>query len=682
MRGNATYVRDMMSRYAREGEGEVRSPSETTTKPPHCTCLRATALLSLEQDWDAAVALWTVQHEKRKSAQQQLYDAERDLARRRHSECRAVHEAKTRRLEADLRAWENEIRAESAAADDETASAAAAAMPAVSSDCGSSHGEKPGTPKGSCSSTGAHATAASLFFFGHCSSSASQHGAVRLEDMEDVPRSALPSHVYPTYLAARGKHEQKFFGEAVQLLGSVLEQLGNDKSVGELFGNIAACHYCLGNYNACLQNSIVATQLNPSHAVNYARAARSSLALVKVGDARRYIKQLENLPRSPLYDVEREEQAADAVDRYTTALSHGRYEGAVTALTTANTLLPCLLPLEVLRVEALAHFRPEEALEEVTAMLGIHPNCADLLYWKGQLTYRQCFDPVRVNGCQQWLLRAIGCSQGNNHPRAMKLMHLLKQLETQRSIATSLVQTKRWKQAISVYGYILSLDLQNVKLTAHFLRLRAKAHLASGDYDASIGDATSALNTDNSSSAASECLGIRADASFAMKLFEKAIKDAEGAYAAEATQEAFDRLAGFRREYASFRCHASSSSSGNAGSGPTGSTGSHHSDPFGSADGQDGQPRKPRRPQSATVRPPAKAEATLYDALGIARDAEHAKIARAFRDGALRWHPDKWATGTPAEKAAAEARFKEINHAYSVLSDEASRRKYELTLPV
>ena len=58
-----------------------------------------------------------------------------------------------------------------------------------------------------------------------------------------------------------------------------------------------------------------------------------------------------------------------------------------------------------------------------------------------------------------------------------------------------------------------------------------------------------------------------------------------------------------------------------------------------------------------------------YKVLGVARGANAEEIKKAFRKQARKYHPDV----NPGDKKA-EARFKEINEAYEVLSD-ADKRK-------
>ena len=63
-----------------------------------------------------------------------------------------------------------------------------------------------------------------------------------------------------------------------------------------------------------------------------------------------------------------------------------------------------------------------------------------------------------------------------------------------------------------------------------------------------------------------------------------------------------------------------------------------------------------------------------YTLLGVAQDASSEEIKRAYRKQALLHHPDR----NPERREEAEARFKELTHAYAVLMDPAKRREYDL----
>jgi molecular chaperone DnaJ len=60
-----------------------------------------------------------------------------------------------------------------------------------------------------------------------------------------------------------------------------------------------------------------------------------------------------------------------------------------------------------------------------------------------------------------------------------------------------------------------------------------------------------------------------------------------------------------------------------------------------------------------------------YDVLGVARDADQKAIKSAFRELAMKYHPDR------NKEPDAEAKFKEIAEAYAVLSDPKKRAQYD-----
>lgn len=60
-----------------------------------------------------------------------------------------------------------------------------------------------------------------------------------------------------------------------------------------------------------------------------------------------------------------------------------------------------------------------------------------------------------------------------------------------------------------------------------------------------------------------------------------------------------------------------------------------------------------------------------YNVLGVSRDASDDEIKKAFRQKAKQYHPD-----ANPDNPTAEARFKEVNEAYGVLSDEEKRSAY------
>lgn len=66
------------------------------------------------------------------------------------------------------------------------------------------------------------------------------------------------------------------------------------------------------------------------------------------------------------------------------------------------------------------------------------------------------------------------------------------------------------------------------------------------------------------------------------------------------------------------------------------------------------------------------AKRDFYEVLGVEKGASQPDLKKAFRKLAMKYHPDR----NPDDKEA-EAKFKEINEAYEVLSDEQKRAAYD-----
>lgn len=67
----------------------------------------------------------------------------------------------------------------------------------------------------------------------------------------------------------------------------------------------------------------------------------------------------------------------------------------------------------------------------------------------------------------------------------------------------------------------------------------------------------------------------------------------------------------------------------------------------------------------------------FYDVLGVSKTASEKEIKDAYRKKTLKYHPDRYASKSKEEAQDAEKRFKEINEAYTVLSNPEKKRAYD-----
>ena len=64
--------------------------------------------------------------------------------------------------------------------------------------------------------------------------------------------------------------------------------------------------------------------------------------------------------------------------------------------------------------------------------------------------------------------------------------------------------------------------------------------------------------------------------------------------------------------------------------------------------------------------------ASLYDTLGVSKNASADEVKKAYRKLAGKYHPDR----NPGDTSA-EEKFKEVQHAYDVLADQEKRKQYD-----
>lgn len=63
-----------------------------------------------------------------------------------------------------------------------------------------------------------------------------------------------------------------------------------------------------------------------------------------------------------------------------------------------------------------------------------------------------------------------------------------------------------------------------------------------------------------------------------------------------------------------------------------------------------------------------------YKILGVGRNATEDEIKRAYRNLAMKYHPDR----NPGKEKEANEKFKQINEAYEVLGDPEKRKQYDM----
>src|SRR5574344_1304040 len=67
----------------------------------------------------------------------------------------------------------------------------------------------------------------------------------------------------------------------------------------------------------------------------------------------------------------------------------------------------------------------------------------------------------------------------------------------------------------------------------------------------------------------------------------------------------------------------------------------------------------------------------LYEILGVSKDCNEKDLKAAYRKLSKKYHPDMQKGKSPSEVKEAEEKFKDVNHAYEVLSDPQKKQNYD-----
>jgi len=76
---------------------------------------------------------------------------------------------------------------------------------------------------------------------------------------------------------------------------------------------------------------------------------------------------------------------------------------------------------------------------------------------------------------------------------------------------------------------------------------------------------------------------------------------------------------------------------------------------------------------------PGQEDVDLFAVLRLDQSATLDDVKKAYRRLALKYHPDKHATASDDAKADASLKFQQVGFAYTILSDDNKRKRYEAT---
>ena len=480
--------------------------------------------------------------------------------------------------------------------------------------------------------------------------------------------------------------QQKRYKESADAYSRALDA---DSQSETLYCNRAAAYLMMNRFSDALSDSLKAIDIDPVHVKAHWRAAKAYLYIGQSAEAKEMYAQAHKLAdlTTEADAIEAEMKVVDMIEKCRRCLRMREWQEA---LRSAEQILdvfppsgPCSMPWQCLRAEAMVYIDAHEASTLLTQMCNDDPSSAEAWHLRAKALFYTGHDGVSTNTCISYLQKSRELDPTG---RAASLQACIETFAKLRDEGNAAYSAGRWQDAYVAYTKCLTVDAFNNSLKAIILCNRAAVCIQCERWRDALDDINQSIGFNPNNAKA---YTRRARIHQHNNAFDAAIKDLQTAVQMYPSAENQERLAqavelknqATRQQQQQQRAQPPPTQGGSfryfgfASSGP----------PPQAAAGSRPSTAGAKRPQSAgyggesTNQPPAPKAKSLYDVLGVTRQSDERTIVKAYRDAALKWHPDKWAAATAEQKITAESVFKEVSVAYGVLKDTVKRRQYDLT---
>ena len=235
--------------------------------------------------------------------------------------------------------------------------------------------------------------------------------------------------------------------------------------------------------------------------------------------------------------------------------------------------------------------------------------------------------------------------QDPDDPTAARLMKLIKRSEALKKEGNDAFAAEKWDLALEAYRSALALDPLNKNFTSRVLCNCATVLFKQGKFGEAVGECNASLAADEA--------------------YVKAYRRRAAAYTSLGDA---DSIASAIRDM-----NKAKELLGGAAGAPAASAEA-------SAENKQ-QLREIEEGLKAAQKALKKAKfKDYYKLLELERNADEDDIRKAYKRAALKWHPDRHSSASEADKVKAEAMFKDVTEANTVLNDPQMRARYDESL--
>jgi DnaJ family protein C protein 7 len=383
------------------------------------------------------------------------------------------------------------------------------------------------------------------------------------------------------------------------------------------YGNRAACYLGLNKFHKCIADCDETLNIDANFSKALRRKGRSQYCLGNLNEAKEtFNRAIELEPNdAALKDELREVLQVENLNKQATDyLAADKLTDALMEIKQIMRICPNFVEAKIKYVEVLAKMgETQNAIQRSNEYLPELTSNTDFLFVRGLALY---YDGGPDNAKKTWK-EALRLDPDNS--RCREALRRMNRQEEAKEKGNTAFKANNYEDAVKYYTEGIEQDPKNKNLVSQMYANRAAAKMKMKDYKDALNDCDKAIQFNENYAKA---YLRRGEIRMELGEFEDAKKDFNQCQQLDPSLNARQRI------------------------------------------------------KDAELEAKKAARKDYYKILGVEKTANDDEIKKAYKKLALKWHPDK--NGQDDEtRTAAEIKFKDINEAYSVLSDQQKRQRYD-----
>jgi len=410
-------------------------------------------------------------------------------------------------------------------------------------------------------------------------------------------------------------YSAKEYHKAVELYTKAIDL---DNECAAYYGNRAAAYMMLEKFDKALEDARTACSLDASFVKAYHRAAKCYIATGQTSSALRTLEQASNLEAKNKLISEELKNVHYMIEyesQAAEAYERKEYRKIEFLMRRLLEYAPSCSAYKGMQAECLAlSGKYSEAQLIANDVLRKDPHHIETLYVRGLCLYYQD-QTERAYKLFQQLLRIAP-----DFTKAREAYKKAKKLETSKESGNTAFRSQDYAEAYKLYTEALTIDPLNKSTNSKIYCNRATVNFKLKKFDDCIEDCTKAIDNDPTYLKA---YLRRAKCYMDTEKYDEAVRDYEKITKIDHNHE-------YRRLLKDAKLEL----------------------------------KKSKRKD-------------YYKILGVTKSADDIELKKAYRKEALKHHPDRHSSADEATVKAAETKFKDVNEAYSILTDKVKRQRYD-----